>query len=58
MAKYGIPYTGSKSKIADEIISVLPSGDRFVDLFGGGAAMSECALLSGKYESVFYKGGE
>ena len=54
MARYGIPYTGSKSKIADEIIGVLPSGGRFVDLFGGGAAMSECALWSGKYESVFY----
>ena len=54
MAIYGIPYTGSKSKIADEIIGLLPSGERFVDLFGGGAAMSECALLSGKYESVFY----
>ncbi len=54
MARYGIPYTGSKQKMADEIVGLLPSGKRFVDLFGGGFAMSECALLSGKYESVFY----
>lgn len=54
MAKYGIPYQGSKSGIADSIITFLPSGKRFVDLFGGGFAMSECAMRSGKYESVYY----
>ena len=54
MAKYGIPYMGSKDKIADDILSVLPRGKRFVDLFGGGFAMSHAALLSGKYEQVFY----
>ena len=52
--KYGIPYMGSKSKIADAIISALPAGKRFVDLFGGGFAMSHCALLSNKYERVLY----
>ena len=45
---------GSKSKIADAIISALPSGGRFVDLFGGGFAMSHCALLSHKYDGVLY----
>jgi site-specific DNA-adenine methylase len=54
MAKYGMPYMGSKSKIADDILSVLPDGKRFVDLFGGGGAMTHAALLSGKYESVLY----
>ena len=54
MAKYGIPYTGSKQKIADEIVGLLPIGSRFVDLFGGGFAMSECALKSGKFDSVYY----
>lgn len=54
MAKYGIPYQGSKSSIADDIISFLPAGKRFVDLFGGGFAMSECAVKSGKYENVYY----
>lgn len=51
---YGIPYKGSKSKIAMDIIGVLPSGRRFVDLFGGGGAMSHAALLSGKYDCVYY----
>lgn len=45
---------GSKSKIADSLIKALPEGKRFVDLFGGGFAMSECALRSGKYEGVLY----
>lgn len=51
---YGIPYLGSKRKIAKRIISVLPSGERFVDLFGGGAAMTCAAMVSGKYKSVLY----
>jgi len=54
MAKYGFGYLGSKSQIADEIIAALPSGERFVDLFGGGFAMSHCALLSYKYKKVLY----
>ena len=53
-AKYGLPYQGSKSAIAEKIINFLPAGKRFVDLFGGGAAMSDCAAKSGKYETVFY----
>ena len=51
---YGMPYVGSKNKIARSIISLLPPGKRFVDLFGGGGAMTHCAVLSGKYESVLY----
>ena len=43
--RYGIGYKGSKSRIAKEIIEILPSGDRFIDLFGGGGAMSHCAAL-------------
>ena len=54
MKAYGIPYMGSKDKIADSLLKAIPSGKRFVDLFGGGFAMSECALRSGKYEYVLY----
>uniref|UniRef100_UPI00387041B0 ParB N-terminal domain-containing protein n=1 Tax=Ruminococcus sp. TaxID=41978 RepID=UPI00387041B0 len=36
---YGVPYQGNKSRIADIIISLLPEGDRLVDLFGGGGAI-------------------
>lgn len=55
MKNYGIPYMGSKSKIAPAILKRLPSGKRFVDLFGGGFAMSHAAILSGKYERVWYR---
>lgn len=54
MKQYGAPYMGSKSKIAEDILAVLPRGKRFVDLFGGGFAMTHCALLSGKYEEFYY----
>ena len=32
MKAYGIPYMGSKDKIADSLMKVLPNGRRFVDL--------------------------
>ena len=54
MINYGIPYKGSKNKIAENIIAQLPSAKHFYDLFGGGGAMTHCALLSGKYEFVHY----
>ena len=54
MARYGIGYQGSKNGIADEIIAHLPAGRRLVDLFGGGFAISHCALLSGKWEYILY----
>lgn len=51
MAKksYGVGYQGSKNRIAEKLMNVLPSGNRFVDLFSGGCAMTHCAMLSGKY---------
>ena len=52
--RYGIPYVGSKNKIAEKIIDKLPPAKHFYDLFGGGGAMTHCALLSGKYEFVHY----
>lgn len=45
---------GSKSKIAEDIMAIMPRGKRFVDLCGGGGAMTHCAALSGKYEEVYY----
>ena len=45
---------GSKSKIAEDILAILPRGKRFVDLFGGGFAMTHCAMLSEKYEEFYY----
>ena len=48
--RYGVPYRGSKNRIAKEVLSCIPSGKRFVDLFAGGCAMTHCALCSGRYE--------
>lgn len=47
---YGVPYMGSKNRIANDIMELLPSGHRFVDLFAGGCAMTHAALASGKYD--------
>ena len=52
--KYGMPYKGSKNKIAEWIIDQLPKAKHFYDLFGGGGAISHCALLSRKYEVIHY----
>ncbi len=52
--RYGLPYMGSKSQIAEEIIKYLPSGKRLVDLFGGGGAISHCASISPKWDGVLY----
>lgn len=54
--RYGIPYKGSKSKIAEEIIKQLPAGNRLVDLFGGGFAITHCALVNGggKWNKFMY----
>nr|DAI36232.1 MAG TPA: DNA adenine methylase [Caudoviricetes sp.] len=52
--RYGLPYQGSKSQIAKDIIGFLPKGDRLVDLFGGGGAITHCAVESGRWGSVLY----
>ena len=41
---FGIPYKGSKSAIAKDIIAALPEGNRLVDLFCGGCAITDFAL--------------
>lgn len=37
--RVGLSYQGSKSRIAKIIVELLPSGNRFVDLFGGGGVL-------------------
>ena len=51
---YGLPYMGSKNKLAEEIVNFLPQKKVLVDLFGGGGAISVCACQSGKYEKIIY----
>ena len=50
--RYGLPYQGSKSRIAEWIVSNLPSASVLVDIMCGGGAVSHAALLSGKYGRV------
>ena len=61
---YGMSYMGSKSSIVEELIQILPTGKRFVDLFGGGGAVTHAvcehinkfqfSLFGQKWESVLY----
>lgn len=50
--KYGLPYKGSKNKLAERIVRLLPKRTHLVDLFCGGCAVSHAALLIGKYEHI------
>jgi site-specific DNA-adenine methylase len=54
----GIPYMGSKRRIAPDLIlhmaNASPDAKHFYDLFGGGGAMSFVALQSGFFDSVHY----
>ena len=50
--KYGLPYKGSKNKLAESIVSLLPKRTHLIDLFCGGCAVSHAALLRNKYEHI------
>ena len=52
MARYGIPWQGSKSRIAEWVVDMLPPSHTLVDLFAGGCAITHRALLSGKWERI------
>lgn len=49
---YGLPYTGSKSRIAHCVIDNLPSGRVLIDAFAGGCAITHRALLSRKWQTI------
>ena len=48
--RYGLPYMGSKTKIADWVIDCLPPAEHFYDLFCGGCAVTHAAMLRHKYK--------
>ena len=52
--RYGLPYMGSKNKIAPKIIKQLPAADNFYDLFCGGCSITHCAILSGKWKNIIF----
>lgn len=51
--RYGLPYMGSKNKIAEWVLSYLPQADNFYDLFCGGCAITHCAITQGKYRNYY-----
>lgn len=50
--KYGLPYKGSKNKLAERILSILPNKEHFFDLFCGGCAVSHAALLRRTFKTI------
>lgn len=50
--KYGLPYQGSKSKLAERIVALLPPATHLYDVFAGGCAVTHAAMLSGKFKEV------
>lgn len=49
--RYGVPYRGSKNKIADWVVDHLPDGKTLVDLFAGGCAVTHAAILANRWEN-------
>ena len=49
--KFGLPYKGSKSKLARKIVDLFPNRKHFYDLFCGGCAVTHAALLLRNFET-------
>ena len=47
---YGLPYKGSKNKLAPKIFELFPQKKNFYDLFCGGCAMIHYGMLHNKFE--------
>ena len=53
MKTYGLPYKGSKDKIADKICSLFPIRENFYDLFMGGGSITHYQLLQNQYKNYY-----
>ncbi len=51
---YGLPYMGSKNRIAAKVINALPAAKHLYDMFAGGCAITHAAALSGKFEHIHF----
>ena len=49
---YRLPYKGSKTKLAERIIDLMPRAEHLYDLFAGGCAVAHCALVKSKYRHI------
>lgn len=54
MPNYGLPYQGSKNRLANRIVELLPPAEHLYDVFAGGCAVSHAAILSGKFGCVHF----
>ena len=50
---YGLPYKGSKNKLAERIVELFPKADNFYDLFCGGGAITHRALMTNKFKNFY-----
>lgn len=50
--KLGLPYQGSKRRIATRIVDLFPAAPVLIDVFAGGCAITHAALLSGKFGKI------
>ena len=48
---FGLPYMGSKNRIAKWVCDILPNANTLYDLFAGGGAITHCAILNQKYNN-------
>lgn len=48
---FGLPYKGSKNKIANWVCDILPNANTLYDLFAGGGAITHYASLNLKYNN-------
>ena len=53
MKTYGLPYKGSKDKIAEKICSLFPIKENFYDLFMGGGSITHYQLLQNQYKNYY-----
>lgn len=51
--RYGTPYKGSKNQIAEWVYSHFPKATNFYDLFAGGCAITQIALMKSEYKNYF-----
>lgn len=52
--RYGLPFQGSKNKLAERIVGILPRATHLYDVFAGGCGVTHCALLSHKWKCVHF----
>lgn len=48
---WGMPWIGSKSDIAWQVVNAIPKGETFVDLFFGGGAITHAAMVSKRWDN-------